>query len=81
MWVLYTDRRDNAITLLSEKQLNIMNDPDDMLVCPSAHSHLFLDGRFTSGAASVWPAESKYDKKITFLSSFLNHRARSFSHY
>lgn len=34
-----------------------------MRVCTFTHSHLFLDGRFTNGAASVWPAESEVKQK------------------
>lgn len=37
-----------------------MNEPLDMRVCTL---YLFRDGRFTSGAASVWPAESEATQK------------------
>lgn len=44
-----------------------MNEADKMRVCTFAHSHLFLDGRFTSGAASVWPAESDVRQRNSML--------------
>ncbi len=58
-----------------------MNEPEEMRVGSFAHSYLFRDGRFTSGAASVWPAESEVRQRVLFLSSVLNHRALSFREY
>lgn len=38
-----------------------------MWACTVWRSHLFLDGRFTRGAASIWPAESDGGKRKTIV--------------
>lgn len=40
-----------------------MNEAEKMWACTVWRSHLFLDGRFTRGAASIWPAESDGGKR------------------
>lgn len=44
-----------------------MNEAEKMWACTVWRSHLFLDGRFTRGAASIWPAESDGEKRKTIV--------------
>lgn len=77
MWMLYTHSEDNIETELFSKQYNVMNEYVSMRVC--GNPYLFLDGRFSSGAASVWPAESDTNITVVTVVAFPNPNPNPFT--